>query len=878
MSCDQERIDRIFLEAIGKPSPEERERYVAEQCGADEALVAELSSLLRAHGRAGDFLNQNVVGSTISGSLERPGVVIGRYKLLQQIGEGGFGLVFMAEQQEPVRRLVALKIIKAGMDTKEVVARFEAERQALALMEHPNISRVLDGGTTTSGRPYFVMDLVKGVPITEFCDQNQLSTQARLHLFLQVCAGVQHAHQKGVIHRDLKPSNILVSVMNGEPVPKIIDFGVAKAIGQKLTERTLFTRFEQLIGTPAYMSPEQAEWGGVDIDTRSDVYSLGVLLYELLTGTTPFEKETLARAALDEVRRMIRETEPQTPSLRLRGLGQKLAQVAKERQTDASLLARLVRGDLDWITMRALEKDRARRYETVNGLARDIRRHLEGEPVSACPPSAAYRARKFVRRHRPVVVGAGVVVLGLAGGMVLALLGWREANRERHRAEREAETARTVIGYLQNEVLAESAAHYSGSVPAFHMAVACLATGQTNAYRRFAGEVLAIAVASTNLDQKRMAVEVCCLAPEIPPEWRPVFSLTNLVRGSVDPPCFGLGALGLLEYRQGKFQEALRDFEQPLRFPDSGLASQAGYFSAMIYYRQGKTGLARETMKQAGDELAQCLRTKAAGGLWHEYARAAIARWEAERLMLGHEVSPLADDAAFEEARMQWARLRSEMARATENVRQHNWAAAHDDVVRAMQQPGFFSEATFANNMYITGALTLVMAEDRDVYERHRAGWLNWLRPHPAPGWPTLNLITSCLLAPLRKPDPLFGEFASWLHSTESDAVYEQQRANEHFVAALLAYRLGQLTESLSLVNIAEQSSNPGLSIPAEIVHAMALARIGQIETARTVFQKASEHASHLPKDADPFEMAACQVLMNEARELLGQRPLGAEN
>jgi eukaryotic-like serine/threonine-protein kinase len=263
---------------------------------------------------------------------ERPGSVIGRYKLLQQIGEGGFGVVFMAEQQEPVRRMVALKIIKPGMDTREVVARFEAGRQALALMDHPNIARVLDGGATDSGRPFFVMELIKGIPITEFCERHQLPIEARLQLFMKVCAGVQHAHQKGVIHRDLKPSNVLVTLHDGEPVPKVIDFGVAKAIGQKLTERTLFTRFEQLIGTPAYMSPEQAEWSGLDIDTRSDLYSLGVLLYELLTGTTPLEKETLARAALDEMRRMIRETDPPMPSTRLEtGLRGQTAEVGGRR-------------------------------------------------------------------------------------------------------------------------------------------------------------------------------------------------------------------------------------------------------------------------------------------------------------------------------------------------------------------------------------------------------------------------------------------------------------------------------------------------------------------------------------------------------------------
>src|SRR5215510_13948919 len=330
---------------------------------------------------------------------ERTGMKIGRYRLLQQIGEGGFGVVFMAEQQEPVQRKVALKIIKAGMDTREVIARFEAERQALALMDHPNIAQVLDGGATTSGRPYFVMELVRGIPITDYCDQANLGTRERLELFIKVCRAIQHAHQKGVIHRDLKPGNVLVTLHDGEPIPKVIDFGVAKALGQKLTEKTLFTRFEQMIGTPAYMSPEQAALGGLDIDTRSDIYSLGVLLYELLTGVTPLDEETLRQGALDEIRRMIRETDPPKPSTRLLTLGGRLAEVAKRRHAEPSALSHLIRGDLDWITMKALEKDRLRRYETVNGLAVDIERHLQNEPIAARPPSKFYRAHRWIRRN-----------------------------------------------------------------------------------------------------------------------------------------------------------------------------------------------------------------------------------------------------------------------------------------------------------------------------------------------------------------------------------------------------------------------------------------------------------------------------------------------
>jgi len=370
--------------------------------------------------------------------LEVPGTRIGPYRLLQQIGEGGFGAVFLAEQIEPMVRRVALKVIKLGMDTRQVIARFESERQALAMMEHPNIARVLDAGATEAGRPYFVMELVRGEPITTFCDKNKLSTTERLDLFQQVCHAVQHAHQKGIIHRDIKPSNVLVTLHDEVPVPKIIDFGIAKATIARLTEKTLFTQHRALIGTPEYMSPEQAGSSGVDIDTRSDIYSLGVLLYELLTGTTPFSAHELREGAFDEIQRIIREVDPLKPSTRLSTMTSTIASVAAHRQTEPARLAKLVRGDLDCIVMKCIEKDRTRRYETANGLALDVMRHLHGEPVLAAPPSPAYRARKFIRRHRTGVAAgvaiASLLVLGMAG--TTSGLAW--AVREQGRAEQSA--------------------------------------------------------------------------------------------------------------------------------------------------------------------------------------------------------------------------------------------------------------------------------------------------------------------------------------------------------------------------------------------------------------------------------------------------------
>ena len=391
--------------------------------------------------------DQGAIPTTLRRDLfkltEQPGTMVGRYKLLQKIGEGGFGAVYMAEQEEPVRRRVALKIIKAGMDTHQVIARFEAERQALAMMDHPFIARVLDAGATDAGRPYFVMELVKGVPVTEYCDQAKLDTKGRLKVFKDICSAIQHAHQKGIIHRDLKPSNVMVTLHGGEAVVKVIDFGIAKATDQRLTEKTLFTSYGQMIGTPAYMSPEQAVMSGLDIDTRSDIYSLGVLLYELLAGRPPLDDKTLREAGFDEMRRLIREQDPPKPSTRLSTMDEKLrSSIADNRHVNPQTLSRLLRGELDWIVMKALEKDRARRYESASAFAHDIDRYLNNEPVEAAAPSSVYRLRKYVRRNKGPVTTAALIALALVAGTGVST--WQAV-----RATRAEQLAQDRLGEVQ---------------------------------------------------------------------------------------------------------------------------------------------------------------------------------------------------------------------------------------------------------------------------------------------------------------------------------------------------------------------------------------------------------------------------------------------
>jgi serine/threonine-protein kinase len=468
MASDPNRVQEVFLAVVERPASD-RAAFLDQECGSDAELRERVETLLAAHEASGSFLNkpQVAIDQTVDSKLDpagagatdltgttdyrsnvEPGVVIaGRYTLQEKIGEGGMGEVWVAKQTEPVKRRVALKLIKTGMDSKAVVNRFEQERQALAMMDHPNIARVLDGGLTPSGQPFFVMELVNGLPLTKFCDEARLTPRERLELYLPICQAVQHAHQKGIIHRDLKPANILVTLIDGRPVPKVIDFGVAKAAAGKLTDESMATQFGAVVGTLEYMSPEQAGFSGIDIDTRADIYSLGVILYELLTGLRPMDASRLKKAALTEIIRMIQEEEPSKPSTRL-STDASLPSMAALRQTEPRKLMALLRGELDWVVMKCIEKRRDRRYDTANGLARDIQRYLADEPVEARPPSAGYRLSKFLRRHKGPAVATAVLLLALIAGITGTTWGLLAANRAllaeslAQRAAKEGEQAR----------------------------------------------------------------------------------------------------------------------------------------------------------------------------------------------------------------------------------------------------------------------------------------------------------------------------------------------------------------------------------------------------------------------------------------------------
>jgi serine/threonine protein kinase len=775
-------LEQLFSKAIKLRTAEDRAEYLARACADDLALRRRVEKLLRAHVTAGQFLSPDTPALSLSALPERQtspppvehaGDRIGNYTLVERIGEGGCCVVYLAEQTQTIRRQVALKLIKAGMDTRQVVARFEAERQALTLMDHPAIAKVFDAGVTSQGRPYFVMELVRGLPITQYCESYKLTLHQRLELFIQVCKAVQHAHQKGIIHRDLKPSNILVttcetnlppssSSTREQPAPRIIDFGIAKAMQAPLTDPAVVTWAGQFIGTPAYMSPEQAAMNSEDIDVRSDIYSLGALLYELLAGVTPLDQETLARAPFDEIRRTIQETEPLKPSARL---AQRLVAAARQRAADPAaedggVLTRhryaetkqgiaWVRGELDWIVMKALDKDRARRYETANDLAEDIQRFLSHEPVLAGPPSALYRARKFVRRHRVGVALAAAVALALLAGLSVALVGLRRASRaetvarqERDRAVQAEADTRRMLELFSDKLVADdemigllhSAARLAREqLGPTNLAALRLLTplapnlgrlgAWTNALDLY---LMLIETDPDNSDywQCAHAAALAAVLPEVSPRLRQgmlerfaanqdftdglrlakalliapddethLGTACALARQSVqarpqNAACQTL--MGMAEYRRGNWAEALRWLQKAEHSEDSNAAPLAYCFGAMARQRLGQTSAAWEALARASRQLRVPLET---GQLlaedWHEVVFGFIARAEAERLVWGRETSPRVSSELLARARDKWKAVREYLARGEGLARQEKWSESRDAYVQALEHPSF---------------------------------------------------------------------------------------------------------------------------------------------------------------------------------------------
>jgi eukaryotic-like serine/threonine-protein kinase len=843
MSDELDKLEQLFHAALERGSPEERASFLAQACGADRILRQRVESLLQSHETAGQFLESET--SPASNGLpsgdpefppsEKPGDQIGHYTLLERIGEGGCCVVYRAAQIEPVRRQVALKLIKAGMDTRQVVARFQVERQALALMDHPDIAKVFDAGVTAHGRPYFVMELVRGVPITKYCDQHRLGVKPRLDLFIQVCQAVQHAHQKGIIHRDLKPSNILVtdnhephssareeenesrtaagdgilravgpgSSSPAQPAPKIIDFGIAKAIQTRLADRAIVTWAGEFIGTPAYMSPEQARMTSEDIDARADIYSLGALLYELLTGTTPFDQGTLAEAPFDEIQRLIQETEPLRPSARLAkaaraadappggtpgepgGATPALPTGVKPGRTIEHQIpqakAQELRGDLDWIVMKALQKDRQRRYATVNDLAEDIQRHLAHEPVLAGPPTALYRTQKFVQRHRLGVAAATLVILALVTGLSLALVGLQRARRaevavrqQRDRAVQAEADVRRMLELFADQLAADDemivSLHtitrlareqlgttnratlsfvaplaqnfgrrggWSNALELYLVLIeadpnnseywqcahaAAFAAGQADASRRLRQRMVDQFASSPNLTN-RLRLAKALLMPANGQGHRETAFECSCQAVQAKPEDDGCQMVrGMAEYRRSNWSEALKWLEKAERSRDPTILASACYFGAMARQRLGQTNQARQALTRASEPLQAPLETgQLPAKNWQEWMLALVARAEAERLVLGQEVSPPLTAEMLAQARAKWKSEGELLLRADDLARQEKWRQSRDLYARVLKQPSFDWDAAEAKSsmgcLSLQMAIVFVRSADRASYE-----------------------------------------------------------------------------------------------------------------------------------------------------------------
>jgi hypothetical protein len=913
MSEELTRLEQLFHAALDLASPEERADFLSRACGADAELRRRVAKLLRAHETAGHFLDPQMPpvqeGWPSSDAdpppAEKPGDRIGHYTLVERLGEGGSCVVYRAEQAEPVRRQVALKLIKPGMDTRQVVGRFEVERQALALMDHPHIARVFDAGVTPAGRPYFVMELVRGVPLTHYCDQHRLTVKQRLELFVQVCQAVQHAHQKGIIHRDLKPSNILVPG-DSPPGPTIIDFGIAKAVQMPLTDRAVVTWVGQFVGTPAYMSPEQAGMNHEDIDARTDLYSLGALLYELLTGVTPFDQETLATATFDEIRRTIQETEPPRPSLRLMELARSgKSAVSSQRWKE-------VRGDLDWIAMKALEKDRQRRYATAHDLAEDIQRHLAHEPVLAGPPTAAYRARKFVRRHRVGVAVGGAITVAVLAGLSLALIGLHRAlraetaaRRERDRAVQAEADARRLLDLFSDKLVADDEMigllHAAGRLARERLGptnpatlsfvaplapnlarlgawtnaldlylsligadpgnsdywqcahAAALAAGQLEVSRGLRQGMVARFAASPDWTHRLRLARALLLPPEDPTHLETALDCARQAVEMRPGEAACQTVMGMAEYRRGHWAAALNWLQQAERGEDPNGVALAHCFGAMARQRLGDTSAAQEALSRAWRQLRVPLEM---GQLlardWQEVVLGFVARAEAERLVLGREVSPPATAATLARSREKWKAVREPLVQAEGFARQGKWEESREAYVRALQHPAFdwgaAEEASPMRCLSLHMGIAFARAGDASNHERlcRLLLSLNPDQPMTARAERDATVMSeryakTCFL----HARGLSVEMSQRALELARFAVANQQKRNDHHprwtrqTGGIAEYYAGQPERALELLQDAETDDDPLLRGLALVYRAMTLQKLDRADQAAQVLHDA---------------------------------------
>jgi len=875
-------VKEVFGKAIEIGSAAERAAFLVEVCGDNADLRKDVEDLLSAAARAGTFMDRPAVGMKPTVGLpitEGPGTTIGRYRLMEQIGEGGMGIVYVTEQREPVRRKVALKIIKPGMDTKDVIARFEAERQALALMDHPNIARVFDAGTTDSGRPYFVMELVRGIPITEYCDQNNLTARERLELFLSVCQAVQHAHQKGVIHRDVKPSNVLVTLHDGTPVVKVIDFGVAKAINQHLTERTVYTRHKQMIGTPPYMSPEQAELSGLDVDTRTDIYSLGVLLYELLTGTTPFDAERLRQAAYDEMRRIIREEEPPKPSTRISTLGEPATAISARRKSDPKRLSQLVRGDLDWIVMKALEKNRTRRYETAIGLAVDVQRYLKDQPVEARAPSTLYRVRKFARRNKFALGTGGLVAAAVFLGVAATL--WERqkgtANRmwvEAHDRIAKGDLAETekILDELRQRGLAGhpqtlGLSHQLG----MKYIEADRLEDAASLFRRTL-EIQHLVLGEDHPDTKaterdlinggqiclNRAYELCRVPGAQKGDYERALALGQLAR-ELDPSVpYGWCLLALAQYRLGQWKASLDLLGKSLDSDDSW--PPQWFLLAMVHHQLGDEALAHNWHTVACEWTANLSLQR------RQEVR--LSRQEAASLLKLPEEYPLPDRtvADYVEVYSKMIERRPTVAmlfqrRGAVYARLEDWENAAADLARAVDlQPDDF------RNWEAWGPYCLQMGDKEGYRAACRGAFARFAddRTHPVV---RIDLVVLCCLG--ESTSVALGQLEEVLDCARS----QWDNYDRGFVGlanGLAAYRSGrfqQAADALASTGFGNPAKDETLAV---ILRAMAQQRLGQTDEARRLLHDARDRIPErlLPLDG-PLHLQDRTVVWCMAQSLL---------